>query len=918
MAEHDKVRFTYRLTWEKGTGPCGQNCSSSNLYMKGTVPPSLSSMQWKCISGCNPVINLSDINTILTSFSEQSSDWEQGENQFFHINPGTNRYTVRLDGIPWAVPASGPGRLVTTIDLRIRNDSTLPNASPVSAVQPTVGIPFGCPTTITLPVEDPDGDNLQARNAYPDECGGACTSLPKFILKSTLGQLIIDATTKNGYKAEESYRVTLMIEDYPTYTIKIGNDTVTPRHSISKIPLQFTVKVIDNPSSCDNTDMTFAYPTVDDGYRKSYPGFKKSGKFRNGVYVESNLSNSVEFMASLPAGMHVELLKDDLNRNNVSRIYISWIPFGLQSADNIMCVWGKRHNGFDFNSNELYYAGVTCADFPCKNNGTCVDTGKAFICACMSGYTGVDCETEIDECSSNPCKNGGRCVNDINKFSCSCLQNYTGKYCNWDPQQKQKNSEIWPLVVASVCGAAALAGATACCWWCLCGVAANRRKRERVHPKPRSVENNGVAHNNVTSIRKSIDTQTTQGAKRRFSLTPNIEVGSFTSNTYRDAYVIIVYDKIGLKMCGRYCKKQESCVSINYNLETLVCELLKAGGTSMTRAGNFYSSDITSWSTDINPCNPNPCTEESNCMLSVSGGFYCQSLPTPCSSDPCFNSGTCSFSGTAHSCACTHEYYGTQCQSHACSPNPCLNGGICTSTGGLSYSCDCSSGWYGSTCNSNPCSPNPCNNGGICTGTGATSYNCACTSSFTGTTCQKNVAEEEFAFDIGVFQLLLQDECEDFHLKECVSKEKDEVDTKFRPVETNHHQQLTYRVKTSHNQQRPYCGETSHHQKQSYRVQTSNHNYRKLRLGSIYVCRSLISDKKKVELQNLIETHKPDIILGTESHLDNTVASSEVFPEQFQNLYRKDRKLGEGGVFITVDNNYITTEILTGSDCETV
>lgn len=39
----------------------------------------------------------------------------------------------------------------------------------------------------------------------------------------------------------------------------------------------------------------------------------------------------------------------------------------------------------DFKSNEIYYAGVTCADFPCKNNGTCVDTGKAFICACMSG-----------------------------------------------------------------------------------------------------------------------------------------------------------------------------------------------------------------------------------------------------------------------------------------------------------------------------------------------------------------------------------------------------------------------------------------------------------------------------------------------------------------------------------------------------
>jgi hypothetical protein len=60
--------------------------------------------------------------------------------------------------------------------------------------------------------------------------------------------------------------------------------------------------------------------------------------------------------------------------------------------------------------------------------------------------------------------------------------------------------------------------------------------------------------------------------------------------------------------------------------------------------------------------------------------------------------------------------------------------------------------------------------------------------------------------------------------------------------------------------------------------------------------------KKRIDLHNLIETHKPNIIIGTESHLDSTIASSEIFPDNFQNPYRKDRKLGEGR-----DNNYITT-----------
>ena len=89
-----QVRFRYRLTWERGTGPCGQNCSSADLYKTGTVPPSLSSLQWQCISGCSALNNLSDINTDLTSVSSDFPGWEQGEKYFLHTNPGKMRYFV--------------------------------------------------------------------------------------------------------------------------------------------------------------------------------------------------------------------------------------------------------------------------------------------------------------------------------------------------------------------------------------------------------------------------------------------------------------------------------------------------------------------------------------------------------------------------------------------------------------------------------------------------------------------------------------------------------------------------------------------------------------------------------------------------------------------------------------------------------
>jgi hypothetical protein len=94
---------------------------------------------------------------------------------------------------------------------------------------------------------------------------------------------------------------------------------------------------------------------------------------------------------------------------------------------------------------------------------------------------------------------------------------------------------------------------------------------------------------------------------------------------------------------------------------------------------------------------------------------------------------------------------------------------------------------------------------------------------------------------------------------------------------------------------------------------TPHHN--RLRIININ-CRSLRSQTKQIELQDIIETHDPDIILGCESHLDPQISSSEVFPEQFSNPYRKDKASGEGGVFIATKNDLITTEIQTSSECE--
>ena len=52
--------------------------------------------------------------------------------------------------------------------------------------------------------------------------------------------------------------------------------------------------------------------------------------------------------------------------------------------------------------------------------------------AYISGYTGVNCTSDIDECKSSPCLHGGNCTHGINFYNCTCPARYTGANCEVD------------------------------------------------------------------------------------------------------------------------------------------------------------------------------------------------------------------------------------------------------------------------------------------------------------------------------------------------------------------------------------------------------------------------------------------------------------------------------------------------------
>ncbi|XP_061164593.1 protein crumbs-like isoform X2 [Saccostrea echinata] len=89
-----------------------------------------------------------------------------------------------------------------------------------------------------------------------------------------------------------------------------------------------------------------------------------------------------------------------------------------------------------------------CESSPCQYNGTCLERSKpstfqqvpslgdfsyanaaGYYCQCIPGITGLNCETNIDECVNNTCEHGSTCLDRINYYDCECAPGYRGTRC---------------------------------------------------------------------------------------------------------------------------------------------------------------------------------------------------------------------------------------------------------------------------------------------------------------------------------------------------------------------------------------------------------------------------------------------------------------------------------------------------------
>lgn len=121
---------------------------------------------------------------------------------------------------------------------------------------------------------------------------------------------------------------------------------------------------------------------------------------------------------------------------------------GTEVCETVACPEGINAKAQADLDNTLHYSnmencvGVSCANTPCQNGGTCTDVGDSFSCSCAQGFEpgglGFTCSQDINECDPNNdgdlsdslCLNGATCTNTAGSFTCHCAEGYAGEFCN--------------------------------------------------------------------------------------------------------------------------------------------------------------------------------------------------------------------------------------------------------------------------------------------------------------------------------------------------------------------------------------------------------------------------------------------------------------------------------------------------------
>lgn len=343
--------------------------------------------------------------------------------------------------------------------------------------------------------------------------------------------------------------------------------------------------------------------------------------------------------------------------------------------------------------------GGPCESGPCQYNATCLTnfSNETYTCLCPAGRTGVNCQTEVNECASAPCQNGAVCLDQVDGFHCVCPPGISGALCQTDVDECAE--------LPSRCG-------------------------------------NGTCENSFGGFACHCNAGWS-GADCRTNIDECASSPCRNGGTCSDGYN--GYTCVcALGFSGRSCSLNiNECASNPCPYHANCIDLVAGyrcdcgGGYSGPQCQNFTDPCLSSPCQNGGTCSsgdalgPAPWVNYSCSCTAYHDGVNCEHV-SQCLYAPCQNSGSCTSTSSApgYECACvlkaTNGYSGVNCTDcvapwgSTCGGDTCLSFGQPTSCGGCGVSCATdqictwSDGLGSFHCALDVCANNACH-GGTCT-----------------------------------------------------------------------------------------------------------------------------------------------------------------------------------------------------------
>ncbi|ESP03822.1 hypothetical protein LOTGIDRAFT_230169 [Lottia gigantea] len=306
----------------------------------------------------------------------------------------------------------------------------------------------------------------------------------------------------------------------------------------------------------------------------------------------------------------------------------------------------------------------------CDSNHVCHVDRDVVTCKCKTGYKGLQCSEDINECTdlSIDC-NTGQCINTPGSFSCQCQNDFTGSRCQNGPVPCDKNN-CNPLNTANCINT----GTTTSRCECKPGF-----KGATCGESIDSCDSNPCIHSQRCDNLVNDYTCICEAGWTGRRCETLIDTCSSTSQSCSDRGTCFSLFN------DYYCKCNNST---NYGK---TCELTE---NICSVIDLCYNSAACSSGNGETKCNCAPGYMGMSCQIKED--FNCET------SSPCVNGGTCSSQVTGFKCSCPPGYGGDKCEVDVndCSSNPCSNAAQCVDLID-SYYCQCSNGRASPDCQQN-------------------------------------------------------------------------------------------------------------------------------------------------------------------------------------------------------------------------